>query len=123
MKKVLIVEDDANLSAVLKTAFEHSGFSADQAFDGAEGFNLLATYKDKPSVILLDIMMPMLNGFEFLEKIKASDYKNIPVVALTNLSQKEDRDKMKKLGAADYLVKSQMEPHEIVDRIKQLLAK
>lgn len=122
--KIFIVEDDNNLADLCQMAFGHEGFNAEVAYDGDEGLRRLKAMKAKPDAILLDIMMPNLNGFEFLSTLKTMpEVKDVPVVVLTNLSQKEDMEKVKKLGASLYLVKSQNEPHQIVAKVKELLKK
>lgn len=122
--KIFIVEDDVNLAELCKMAFDHEGYTTEVAFDGDEGLRKLRGMRVKPDAILLDVMMPKMNGFEFLEAVnQIADVKDIPVVVLTNLSQNEDMEKVKKLGAGLYLVKSQYEPHQIVAKVKQLLKK
>jgi len=84
---------------------------------------LEAVEKSQPDIILLDLVLPKLTGFEVLEKIKSQDkLKKIPVILLTNLSQKSDVEKGLKLGADDYLIKAHFMPSEVVSKIKQLVA-
>src|SRR3989338_6088205 len=99
---VIIIEDDMQLSKLCQKAFEKAGFGTEVAFDGQEGLDKLKEMKPKPAAILLDVMMPNMNGFEFLEEAKKLKLGPIPVAALTNLSQNEDMAKMKKLGASLY---------------------
>ena len=102
---------------------EKDGFKVALAFNGEEG--LAALKKEKPDIVLLDIMMPKVNGIETLKTIKADPaYKDLPVVMLTNLGDRpEDVENCKKLGAADYWVKANTPIKEIGERIKKILAK
>lgn len=117
---VLIVEDDPTLAEMYGTKFTAEGFEVLHAGDGAEG---LATAKaKKPDAILLDVMMPKLDGFATLQELRADkDFKKTPVVMLTNLGQDEDIKKGKKLGADDYFVKANQTPAEIVAKVRALL--
>lgn len=119
-KTILLVEDDQILIRMYTRKFETEGFKVLTAFDGLAGWQTLQQTSPKPDVILLDIMLPKMNGFELLEKIKGeATFKDIPVILLTNLGGgQEDREKGKKLGAADYLVKSDLTPAQIVEKIK-----
>lgn len=118
-KKVLLVEDDKFLSEMYSAKLAESGFEVEAAFDGEEG---LEKAKEKPDLILLDIVLPKIDGFEILDRIKKDDQlKGIPVIALTNLGQKEEVEKGLKLGAADYIVKAHFTPTEVVAKIKKVL--
>ena len=119
--KVLIVEDDSFLAGIYASKFEKEGFKVSLALDGEIGLKLVK--KEKPDIILLDVLLPKLDGFEVLEKLKADvATASIPVVLLTNLGQKEDVDKGLKLGAADYLIKAHFMPAETVEKVKKVLA-
>lgn len=118
--KILIVEDDTFLAGIYASRFEKEGFAVQLAIDGEQGLKL--AQKALPNVILLDILLPKLDGFEVLEKLKADvRTRSIPVVLLTNLGQKEDVDKGLKLGAVDYLIKAHFMPAETVERVKKVL--
>ena len=118
--KVLIVDDDAFLSGIYATKLELDGFAVVSARDGDEG--LKAALKEIPDLILLDVLMPKLDGFEVLKRLKAEETtKNIPVIMLTNLGQKEDVEKGLQEGAADYLIKAHFVPAEAVAKIKKVL--
>jgi DNA-binding response OmpR family regulator len=120
MSKVLIVEDDQMLSEMYGSKFEAEGFTVLRASDGVEGLKLAET--EKPAAILLDVIMPKLDGFATLEKLKANKATaKIPVIMLTNLGQEEDVKKGKELGAADYFVKANQTPSEIVAKVKSLV--
>lgn len=116
---ILIVEDDVFLSDLYKTKFNLEGFKVSTAFDGEKGVEMVA--KVKPDIILLDLILPKKSGFEVLEAVRAnSAFKDLPVILLTNLSQKADVEKGLKLGADDYLIKAHFMPGEVVDKIKSL---
>lgn len=118
---VLLVEDDIFLGDIYAKALTQAGFSVLRAYDGVVG--LETAQKKKPTLILLDILMPRMDGFETLEKLKADDItKKIPVSMLTNLSQKSDVDKCFAFGAADYMIKAQVTPQDIVVRVKKILS-
>lgn len=119
--KILIVEDDTFLAGIYANKFEREGFEVVLATDGEAG--LKNAKKDAPNVVLLDILLPKLDGFEVLEKLKGdTGTRNIPVIMLTNLGQKEDVDKGLKLGAVDYLIKAHFMPQETVEKVKKVLA-
>lgn len=118
--KVLIVDDDAFLSGIYGTKLELEGFAVATARDGEEG--LKAAFVEKPDLILLDVLMPKLDGFEVLKRLKeAPETKNTPVIMLTNLGQKEDVEKGLEAGAVDYLIKAHFVPAEAVAKIKKVL--
>ncbi len=117
---VVIVEDEKMLADMYSTKFTMEGFEAQKANDGQTGFDLVKQVK--PDIILLDIIMPKLDGFAVLKMIKAeAELKNIPVILLSNLGQDEDVKKGKELGAADYFVKANHTPAEVVQKVKQVL--
>ena len=121
MAKILIVEDDALIKRMYQQALEFDGFDVDLASDGKEGLDKLK--EKKPTLILLDIMMPKMNGLQFLEEIKSDPVnKNIPVVVLTNLSGTQDAQKALELGAVKYIVKSQYKPKQVVAMVKEIIA-
>ena len=120
-KTILIVEDDPVLVKMYQKKFEKDGFRAETAFDGQEALDKVTQVK--PNVILLDIMLPKIDGFEVLKKIKENPaIKEIPVVLSTNLGGGEaDKKKGMALGAVDYLVKSDFTPAQIVEKIKSYI--
>ena len=120
--KILIIEDDQFLVTLLGTKLEKEGFDVSIAMDGEEGFD--KAKEEKPQFILLDLILPKLNGFSVLEKIrKDSDLKQTPVVLLTNLGEKSDVEKGINLGADGYLVKADYTPDEIIQKIKEVAEK
>lgn len=119
-KKILVVEDDIMISSMYKTKFEADGFTVLTAEDGAQGLELAK--KEKPDIIMLDIILPQLDGFSVLEEVKKdAAMKNIPVIMLTNLGTNEDKLKGQKMGAIDYLVKASLTPGQVSAKIKQVL--
>ncbi|MFA6427479.1 MAG: response regulator [Candidatus Magasanikbacteria bacterium] len=117
---VLLVEDDTFLANIYKTKFEMEKFKVTVARDGEEGLDEVK--KKMPDIVLLDILLPKMDGFTVLEKIKGDkDIKNIPVILLTNLGQKDDVEKGLEMGAADYLIKAHFKPSETVDKVKKVL--
>lgn len=120
MNTVLLIEDDPLLVKMYKTKFESEGFTVVTAEDGETG--LQNAISGKPDIILLDRMMPKLSGDEVLIKLKQNEAtKNIPVIIFSNLSQGDDSKKMMELGAKEYLVKANLTPGEVVEKVKQYL--
>lgn len=118
--KLLLIEDDKMLSEMYVTKFSKEGFKIMKAEDGAVGLEMAK--KEKPDLILLDIIMPKLDGFAVLKELKKDPgTANTHILILTNLGQSEDVDKGKKLGADDYFVKANHTPAEIVEKVKYLL--
>lgn len=117
---IMIIEDDSFVMDIYKTKLSQDGFSVVEAENGTEALKKLKNIK--PDLILLDIIMPYMDGLEVLKKIKESEEtKNIPVILLTNLSQKEEVNKGMELGARDYLIKSHFTPSEVLEKIKSCL--
>lgn len=114
-KKILIVDDEKALAKALEIKLSHEGFETSVAYDGSEAIDALA--KDHYDLVLLDLVMPNLDGFAVLEKINASNIKTTVIVS-SNLSQEEDAEKAKSLGAAGYFVKSDMSLSDIVKKVK-----
>ena len=118
--KILIIEDDRFLSSLMKARLEKEGFSVTQAFNGEEAMGLLK--KDQPDMIVLDLIMPRVSGFEFLENISVDpQISKIPVMILSNLGQESDIQKVKRLGAVQYFVKVKTSIDELVNHVKELL--
>lgn len=119
---ILIVEDDIFLADLYRSKFELEGFDVYLAYDGEKGVE--AAKKKTPDVILLDLILPKMNGFLVLENLKKDkNLKKTPVILLTNLSQKADVEKGIKMGADDYLIKAHFMPSEVVEKIKKLVKK
>ena len=122
---VFIVEDDPLMIRMYERIFRLSGFgSVELAANGEEALEKLNKTETVPAVILLDIMMPKMNGFEVLSNLKANDkLKNIPVIVLSNLAGQDDAKKAVEMGAALYLVKSDHTPKQVVEKALQVLGK
>jgi DNA-binding response OmpR family regulator len=119
--KILLVEDDPMVVKMYQRKLTLEGFDLTLAYNGEEGLAALA--KGRPDIILLDVMMPKMNGFEMLKIVKADPgLKDIPVVILTNLGDRsEDVDKSKEVGADDYWVKANMPLNELTSKIRVIL--
>lgn len=110
--KVLIVEDDVMISSMYKTRLEQEGYIVTTANNGSHG--LESAVREKPDLILLDVMMPQMDGFTLLQELRLQDsFKKTPIIMLTNLGTTEDREKGEKFGATDYLVKANLTPTEV----------
>lgn len=119
-KKILLVEDDEMLHGMYTQKFKHQGYEVLSAYNGADGVKLAET--DRPDLILLDVIMPKMDGFVALKKIRKNPLTTkTPVILLTNLGQEEDVRKGRELGANDYFIKANHTPQEVVDKVKALL--
>lgn len=119
--KILLIEDEEMLANMYEVKFSNEGFNLLKAIDGAQGLEMARA--EKPDFVLLDIIMPKMDGFSVLTAMKEDEeLKNIPVLLLTNLGQDEDIKKGKELGAVGYLVKASVTPSEVVTRVKTELA-
>ncbi|MEP7167127.1 MAG: response regulator [Candidatus Woesebacteria bacterium] len=120
MPKILVVEDDKFLSNAYKVKFTKAGFEVLIASDGNEA--LLVMQSQIPDLILLDLVMPAMDGFAVLAKLKVDQKLNgIPVIVASNLGQKEDIEKALAMGATDFIIKSDVSLDEIVEKIKAKL--
>lgn len=121
MIKVFIVEDDPLMSRMYQKIFIFEKYEVEMAGDGEEALAKIANAK--PTVILLDVMMPKMNGLQVLERLKADPAtKGIPVIMLTNLAGQQDAETALSKGAVKYIVKSEHEPKEIADMVKEIVA-
>ncbi|MBU0613029.1 response regulator [Patescibacteria group bacterium] len=121
-QKILLIEDDKMLLEMYTAKFTREGFDIKTAENGSDG--LKAAREMKPDMVLLDIIMPKLDGFATLKEIrKDENIKDVPVILLTNLGQDQDIQKGKDLGADDYFVKANHTPTEIVEKVQELLKK
>jgi len=122
--KVLLVEDDSFLREIIYKRLTKEGFDVVQAEDGEKA--LIEVSQGEFDIVLLDIILPNINGFEVLEKIKNNEdekIKNTPVIMLSNLGQEIDIEKALAMGASNYLVKAHFTTDEIIGKIKQELEK
>lgn len=121
MAKILIVEDDPLMSRMYQKIFTFEGYEVEMAGNGEEGLEKVRN--SKPTLILLDVMMPKMNGLQVLEKLKADpETKGIPVIMLTNLAGQQDAETALAKGAIKYIVKSEYEPKQVASMVKEILA-
>ncbi len=121
MKKILFIEDESALQKIIGESLEQENYEIISAIDGEIGLKL--AQKEKPDLIILDLVLPKMHGFDVLKKLKENvETKNIPVIILTNLEGVKDIDKAIELGATTYLVKAQYDLKEVVEKIKKTLA-
>lgn len=120
--QILLVEDDSFLRDLIYHKMVKEGFNVEQGLDGEDGLH--KAIELKPHLILLDLILPGIDGFEVLKKIREdANIGKVPVIILSNLGQKDDIDRGMKLGATDYLVKAHNTPGEIIEKVKAVLAK
>lgn len=121
MPILLITEDDPLMSRMYQKIFTFEGYEVVMAADGQEGLD--KAREVNPTMILLDVMMPKLNGLQVLEKLKADPAtRSIPVVMLTNLAGQQDAENALSKGAIKYIVKSEYDPKQVADMVKEILA-
>ena len=119
-KKILLVEDDEVLASVYRARLEMEGFEVEEVHDGEKALSVAINFR--PNLILLDVMMPKINGFDVLDILKNTpETMNMRIIMLTALSQEADRDRAEKLGVDDYLVKSQVVIADVIERVKHHL--
>ncbi|MFZ2125247.1 MAG: response regulator [Candidatus Saccharimonadales bacterium] len=120
MTKIAIIEDDQVISQMYRMKFEADGFDVQLARNGKIGVALVESFK--PDMILLDLQMPEMNGADALEIIRKNDWgKNIPVIILTNLGEEESPKHLRSLGIHSYIVKANLTPRQVVQRVKEAL--
>lgn len=120
MRKILIIEDDRFLRELISQKLLKEDYAIIEAIDGEDG--LKKAEKEKPDLVLLDLILPGIDGFEVLEKLKNDPFfEQIPVIIISNLGQKEDIDKGLKAGAVDFLIKAHYTPLQIIEKVKKTL--
>lgn len=118
--KVLIIEDDKFLRELMSSKLGSEGFDIVEAVDGESGVKKMK--EEKPEITLLDLILPGIDGFEALAKMKEDPITApIPVVILSNLGERDDVERGLKLGATDYLVKAHFTPNEIIKKVREVL--
>ena len=121
MKKILLAEDDPFIIDIYTTKLKQAGLEVEVVSEGDEVLEKIKQYK--PDLLLLDIVLPTMNGWEILRAIRESDdLKDQPIVILSNLYQKDEVEKGLKLGALKYLIKAHYTPSEVVEEVKKILA-
>ncbi len=120
IKNILLIEDEPLLGTLLKQRLEREGFKVLLARDGSEGLELLKN--SQLDLVLLDIILPKISGFELLEKVQADPLlQKVPIVIISNLGQETDLEKGQTLGAVGYFVKARISMEELVERVKEFL--
>ncbi len=121
-KKILLIEDEEIMVNLLKKKLTKEGYGVSVAWDGEEG--LLKIREKKPDLILLDIIMPKMGGFEVMEEIvKDKELKKIPIIIISNSGQPVELGRAKKLGAKDWLIKTEFDPQEVLDKVIKQIGK
>lgn len=119
-KKILIIEDDRFLRELIVKKLVNEGYDTLEAIDGEQGLQKIK--EEKPDLVLLDLILPGIDGFEVLaQKKDDASISGIPVVILSNLGQKEDIERGLNLGAIDYLIKAHFTPAEIIEKVRNIL--
>jgi len=117
-KKILLVEDEEIMIDLLKKKLTREGYDISIARDGEEGLRKMQ--EEKPDLVLLDIIMPKKGGFEVMEEMqKDEELRKIPVIIISNSGQPVELDRAKRLGAKDWLIKTEFDPQEVVDKVKK----
>ena len=119
-KTIMLIEDDHFLSSLMKARLEREGFTVIQAFDGEEAIGILK--KEAPALIVLDLIMPKVTGFEVLQMISITpELDKIPVIIVSNLAQDSDIEKARQLGVKEYFIKVKVSIDDLVEKIKALV--
>lgn len=117
-KKILLIEDEELILNLLQRKLEKEGYKVSVARDGEEGLEKMR--KSPPDIILLDIIMPKMGGFEVMEEAKKDKYlRSIPIIIVSNSGQPVELDRAKRLGARDWLIKTEFDPKEVIVKIKK----
>ncbi|MBD3311535.1 MAG: response regulator [Candidatus Magasanikbacteria bacterium] len=121
-QKILIVEDETSLTKILKSKLEKEGYAVLSAINGEKGLDM--ALKEKPDLILLDIVMPRMDGYEMLNKLRKDTWgKNVPVIILTNLTEPKEISNGVSMDIKDYLVKTDWSLNEVINKVKKRLEK
>lgn len=122
MHKILVVEDDAYLGNAYRVKLTKAGYEVRIALDGLEALHVVNSFV--PEIIILDLIMPKKDGFATLEELRRDEkWKTIPIIVASNLGQKEDIEKSMRLGATDFIVKSDLNLNDLITKIHILLSK
>ena len=120
MTKIAIIEDDPTINQMYRMKFEATGFDVQLASDGERGVALVEAFR--PDLILLDLQMPKKDGYETLKEIRANAWgEKIPVIILTNLGEEEAPKQLRELAIESYIVKAELTPSQVVERVKDTL--
>jgi CheY-like chemotaxis protein len=119
-KRILLVEDEDIMVDLLQRKLSKEGYEVFVARDGEEGLKKMKEMAPKPDLVLLDIIMPKMGGFEVMEEMKKDEnLKNIAVIVISNSGQPVELDRAKKLGAKDWLIKTEFDPKEVLEKVKK----
>lgn len=118
MKKILVVEDEQMLAKIIGMKLEEEKFEVEHAYDGEEAYQKLSDEKNLPDLVLLDVLLPKMSGFDVMEKLKGENKKLPKIIVFSNFAQKADVERAHSLGAIDYIVKAAFSPAEILTKIK-----
>lgn len=118
--KILIIDDDPLILDMYLLKFKEEGFRVETAQDGKSGLAKIREYT--PNVVLLDVVMPAMDGFDVLRELQKTDQGHPKVILLTNLGQNEDIERGMKLGADDYIIKAHFTPSEVIEKVKQVVS-
>ncbi len=121
MTKVLIIEDNETLNEAYRLILEKDGHTVQTAFNGEEGLETLKTYK--PNLILLDMLMPKMDGLEFLRHFNPVKYPETTIIILSNLNEDEQVEEARKLGAHRYILKANTSPRELAARVNHIVGR
>jgi len=123
-KKILLIEDEEIMVDLLQKKLAKEGYEISLARDGEEGLKMMREMEPKPNLILLDIIMPKMGGFEVMEEMnKDKGLKKIPVIVISNSGQPVELDRAQKLGAKDWLIKTEFDPQEVIDKVVKQIGK
>ncbi len=121
-KRILLVEDEEIIVDLLQRKLEKEGYEVIVTVDGEMGIEKMKEIR--PDIVLLDIVMPKMGGFEVMEKMREDDIlKNVPVIIISNSGQPVELDRAKELGARDWLIKAEFDPQEVVDKVAKQIGK
>ena len=122
MTKIAIIEDDAMIAQMYQMKFELDGFFVEISNNGSDGLKMLDDFK--PDLLLLDIQLPEISGIEVLKKLRQkANFKNLPIILLTNSDRSEIPENIEHLKIANYIVKANLTPRQVVEKVKETLAK
>lgn len=123
-KKILLIEDEEIIIDLLKKKLEQEGYEVNIAYNGEEGLKKMKEMQPKPDLILLDIIMPKMSGFEVVEKMKEDEeLREIPFIVISNSGQPVELDRAKRLGAKDWFIKTEFDPRAVIEKVEKEINK
>ena len=121
MTKIAIIEDDAMIAQMYQMKFELDGFEVEISDNGRDGLKMIEKFN--PDMLLLDLRIPEFDGIKVLEKLREGKFKNLPVILLTNSDRSEVPTDIDKFEISDYIVKANLTPRQVVEKVKETLTK